>query len=299
MTNQPVRTQKKTEMIEVRVSHETKRDFLAACERAERTASDVIRESIDNYIRHDGKPQQAEAPATKRALLFAIPTPIRRKRYLAAGAAVAGLALAVALPSAAAPGLDATFKALDANGDSVLTLEEFSAQPAKGVSQMTLRKAEGGASPNAVAVDPASAAIYIVLPDADGKAAELRRAVRFQAFGPVFSATMQDRRRTDFASYDANTDGKVDLEEYRARFSRTLGNGFTQLDKDKSGDLDAAEYQTLSTKLVSYPVDAITALGVTAGYGAIMTPETVDADFKARDTNKDGKLSLKEYLPPA
>jgi Ca2+-binding EF-hand superfamily protein len=290
MTDQPVRSQKKTEMIEVRVSHETKRDFLAACERAGRTASDVVRESIDSYIKQQDRPLPA-TPERKRPFLMSILQPIRRKRYLAAGSVVAGMALMAALPSAAAPGPEATFKGLDANADGVLTIEEFSASP-PGTKQMTLRSPQRGATS-----DPAT--VYVVLPDADGKAAEQRREVRYQAMGGAAPLSMADRRRADFASYDNNKDGKVDYNEYRDRFSNMLRNGYSKLDKDNSGNLDPNEYQALSATMLSYPADAIPALGVAGSYGPLMTPETLDAAFKGRDANKDGKLSLEEYLPPA
>ncbi|MFT3725409.1 MAG: hypothetical protein QM773_17710 [Hyphomonadaceae bacterium] len=117
---------KKTEMIEVRVSHETKRDFLAACRREGRTASDVIREALDGYIAGGGRFPDA-APATK-SLLTLIPKPLRRKRYLAIGAAAASLTVLAALPSAAqsrtAPACN-RFQQLDHDGDGKLSFDEF------------------------------------------------------------------------------------------------------------------------------------------------------------------------------
>lgn len=120
---------KKTEMIEVRVSHETKRDFLAACQREGRTASDVIREALGAYIAGDALtrfPEQAAPPT--RPLLSLIPRPLRRKRYLAITAAAASLSVFAALPSAAQSHVSAAcirFLELDANHDGQLTLEEF------------------------------------------------------------------------------------------------------------------------------------------------------------------------------
>src|SRR5690242_18217366 len=94
------RPPKKSDMIEVRVSYETKRDFLAACQRTGRTASDVVRASIDEFIRAQDPLPEPEPANDKLPFLRAIPKPMRRKRYLAAGAAVTGIALLVALPSA-------------------------------------------------------------------------------------------------------------------------------------------------------------------------------------------------------
>lgn len=117
---------KKTEMIEVRVSHETKRDFLAACRREGRTASEVIREALDSYIAGGARFPQA-APATKPFLAL-IPAPMRRKRYLAIAAAAASLTVLAALPSAAQsrnpPACD-RFQQLDHDGDGKLSFDEF------------------------------------------------------------------------------------------------------------------------------------------------------------------------------
>ena len=119
---------KKTEMIEVRVSYETKRDFLAACRREGRTASEVIREALDGYIA--GGSRFPEEARFKKTLLTLIPNPLRRKRYLAIGAAAASFTVLAALPSAAQshPATDcARFHHLDANHDGQLTYEEFDA----------------------------------------------------------------------------------------------------------------------------------------------------------------------------
>jgi Ca2+-binding EF-hand superfamily protein len=205
------------------------------------------------------------------------------------------VALFAALPSAAAPGLDATFKSLDANGDGALTIEEFSKKLPDGMSQKKLQ--QGGPPP--AASDPAKAKVYVILPDTDGKAAAQLRGVNFTAVSAAPPVAMEDRRRADFTNYDANKDGKVDLGEYRARFRAMLSNGFGELDQDKSGGLDPKEYEALSATVLAIPVDAITAFGTAGQYGPLMAPETLDAAFKAHDLNKDGKLSLDEYLPPA
>ncbi len=74
-----------------------------------------------------------------------LPAPAQRRRYLAAGALVAGLTMLAALPSAAQPDMAAAFKRLDANSDGALTVEEFSAS-ASDVKRMNLRKVERGAT---------------------------------------------------------------------------------------------------------------------------------------------------------
>ncbi len=116
---------KKSEMIEVRVSHETKCDFLAACRREGRTASDVIRAALDLYIA--GSPP-AQCPPAAASPAKTVLTFLRRRRYLAMIAAAAGISALAALPSAAQPHADASctrFQQLDANHDGQLTYGEF------------------------------------------------------------------------------------------------------------------------------------------------------------------------------
>ncbi|MBI1361009.1 MAG: hypothetical protein GC155_12085 [Alphaproteobacteria bacterium] len=131
MTEQ--RPPKKSESVEVRLPFEAKQAFLSVCKAQERTASEVIRSAIDAFVEnggHEAAPQDAEDDRLSSLL----PKPLRRKRYLAAGAVGAiGLAALVALPSAAAPNLAqdhaaaraAAFARLDRNGDGVVSYQEY------------------------------------------------------------------------------------------------------------------------------------------------------------------------------
>lgn len=106
------RSPKKTETLEIRLSPDTKSAFMARCQGARRTASDVVRAFIEQDLR--------AAPTLRR------PNPLWR----VLAAAVAGLAVgAVAAPSLARPSTsDAEFQRLDANHDGVLDKEEFKAR---------------------------------------------------------------------------------------------------------------------------------------------------------------------------
>lgn len=132
MTEQ--RPAKKSESVEVRLPYEAKLAFIAACKADQRTASEVIREAIDAYVDNRDKPA---APAAEAAapdnLVTLVPRPLRKKRYLIAGAAgVMGLAALAALPSVAAPNTAsekaAAFAKFDRNGDGVVTYQEFVAK---------------------------------------------------------------------------------------------------------------------------------------------------------------------------
>lgn len=103
---------KKSETLEVRLPHLTKIAFMDHCRADGRTASNAVRDFIEQELHH------AEPP-------------LRRPRaglWQAVAAALGGLAIgAIAAPSFAHPASlsRATFDALDQNHDGVLSLEEF------------------------------------------------------------------------------------------------------------------------------------------------------------------------------
>jgi hypothetical protein len=59
----------------------------------------------------------------------------------------------------------------------------------------------------------------------------------------------------------------------------------------------SAEYAAIGQTVLLTPVGAEPALGVSGKYGPVVTPDAIDANFARLDANKDGKLSLQEYLP--
>ncbi|GGL38362.1 EF-hand domain-containing protein [Caulobacter rhizosphaerae] len=107
----PGKPPKKSDMLEVRLPHETKVAFMARCRETRRTASEAVRVFIDQEL--DGP----TGSPSRSNLVW---------RVLAA--ALAGLAVgAVAAPSLARPlAAHAAFDRLDANHDGALSFEEFS-----------------------------------------------------------------------------------------------------------------------------------------------------------------------------
>lgn len=104
---QRTRPPKKSESLEIRLSHPAKLAFMVRCRDEGRSASEVLRGLIEGY---DGR----RAARRRRAL------------RLAAGAALAATVGAAALPSFARSGPEAEFARLDRDGDGAVSLAELS-----------------------------------------------------------------------------------------------------------------------------------------------------------------------------
>lgn len=283
------RPPKKTEMIEVRVSHETKRDFLAACRTAGRSASDVIRESMQSFI-----DSQAQSPEAAGQDVVPFRERLLKKRYLAVAVAATGVAGLAALPSAAAPDFAGMFERLDADSDGVLSVEEFLASrpDAKTMEVRMLRRASADTGQDKAPV------LFLLPSGADVETIQQLPDVRFQAVGSgPLAVNMEEVKRQAFARFDADGDGHVSIAEYQVRQMSLLENGFRRLDKDGDGAVSAAEYSAMGEPVLLTPAGSEPLLGVTGKYGPVVTPDSIDSEFAKLDANKDGKLSLDEYLP--
>ncbi|MDQ0466257.1 hypothetical protein QO010_004050 [Caulobacter ginsengisoli] len=104
------RAPKKSESLEIRIPYPTKQAFMARCQADGRTASEALRDFIDQHL---------DAPARRR--------PVSRRAHWIAGAVIAAAMVGVAVPSLALPALshNASFEKLDANHDGVLSRAEF------------------------------------------------------------------------------------------------------------------------------------------------------------------------------
>ncbi len=303
------RPQKKTETLEVRLPHETKRAFLDACRENGTTASEVVRESIDTYLAGQCGPAPQDF---KGRLIAMIPKPVRKRRYLAGALGVAGLAVFTAMPSAAGPDFRAVFDRLDANQDGILTPDEFtsrsSSSPGKG-DMIVIRRVErtdaepGAAAPPSPA--PSEKAVTYWLGD-DAKAAGEgkhivmeRREIRVTTDDETGDVTTINILGSEFERFDADKDGKVSFAEYQARQQQMLEAGFHELDANRDGSLSEAEYGRIGQPVIVSVQSPETRKVITETIEGLplAKPAELKARFAKLDANGDGKLSLQEYLP--
>jgi len=107
------REPKKSETLEVRLPHEVKRALMDKAHAEGRSASDIVRGSIDSYLAQQVKEKRSMIALWKPAAV------------LGATATAALWAALASAPLHAKVDLKAAFEALDANRDGVISAEEF------------------------------------------------------------------------------------------------------------------------------------------------------------------------------
>ena len=319
---------KKSETLEVRIPHETKQAFLNACREDGTTASEVVRDQVQSYL------DAREPPQQEKGKLMQFSPNVRRygPRVAAGSLAAIGLTALAVLPSAAAPDFKAQFTRLDVNGDGILSVDEFLG-PAEIKSDSADRKVmietrsivrsdKEDAAPliNSDGVKEEAFTFYLpdeLSPPRSAKPAEQQQEYKFISRHEVRDATDEEAkgqssktytfsademRKQEFGSIDRNGDGKVTLDEYRARQTAMLTRGFELLDGNGDKSLSEAEY----ARIVSPPMpklpggpDAPESVKVDLPGLKDVAPSAITAAFTRLDENKDGKLSLDEYLPKA
>ncbi len=324
---------KKSETLEVRIPYETKQAFLAACREDGTTASEIVREQVQSYLDARVRPSNEE----RRTIVMQLHPTVRRygPRVAAGGIAAMGLTALAVLPSAADPDFKAQFSRLDANGDGQVSEDEFltSRQPANGdkaeknvvIETHATVVSSDGSKPDVTVSTTAEVkqeAYTFWLPEELSGPKEApgdqqreykfvsRKEVRSGEDGapPVdakvhtYSFSVDDLRKEEFASIDANKDGKVSLDEYGTRQTAMLTRGFEILDANGDKTLSRDEYgKIVAPRMVKMnwqggpdmpEPPTIEIPGMTPA-----SPEAIKAAFVRLDTDKDDKLSFQEYLP--
>lgn len=315
--NQKPTRSKKSETLEVRIPYETKQAFLTACREDGTTASEVVRDGVQSYLDARERPPMQE----KRSIVMRFPQPVRHyaPRIAAGAVAAIGLTTFVALPSVAAPDFKAQFSRLDVNGDGVLSADEFLG-PKEPVTpsgknivietRKVIRKDDAATGDPKPKPEFKQESFAFALPDELGGAGKDENRQEFKFISrnepkPADGATtmtfnIDDFRKTEFDSIDTDKDGKVSLAEYQARQLQLYTRGFEMLDTDKDKFLSKDEYAKIVTPPIVIRVDGDDSnpppqIDINGGPKA--SPEAISAAFNRLDANKDGKLSLQEYLP--
>lgn len=289
MTEEPSRLPKKSEMLDVRLPHGMKQEFLGACRRAGRTASDVVRESIQTFI--DAERGRPEPQPGK--LIAMIPKPVRKRRYLVGATAALAIGATALLPSAAAdPDFRAAFGRIDKNGDGVVTPEEFFGDEIKPAMISETRQAiqhrpetyDSAASKvvfeSYVSIFPREAG------DPKGEWGwELSISGGLRHPQPGIEVTTEELRRmadfdplaATFINIDKNGDDRVNFVEFESAFIQLLPRAFNRLDGDHDGFVSQAEFIKTADVLD-------------------VSEQHLKASFPKLDKDGDGKVSLAEYM---
>lgn len=261
---------KKSDTLQIRIPHETKKQFLGACHEDRVSASDVLRRSILDYLSLRKRPSPE-----KKDLLAMIPKLIRKKRYLAAGlASVAGLALFAVMPSAADPNFRTAFERLDSNHDGKLDLSEFAPMPfPDGLLLREARVNDDKGLPRDVVFVKAGVTQSEIAPRA-----------------PVSQEDAKSAVGDDFRRFDADGDGSVSYAEFQAALASMIEPVFEATDTNHDGKLSLRELETPLTIRANLAMGAIKAPGK-------LPDQPPEEAFRIYDRNGDGVVTFDEFVP--
>lgn len=228
------REPKKTELIEFRISHEAKSEFLDQCRRDDRSASEVIRDLIRDHVAAPSErdQQRKEWKSDMTALL--------RKHPISASAICAMSLLgmsAVATTASADPAQ--AFAAIDTDRDGSISLDEY-ITASEPVAALTM-------SPDGSDVRVLSPEDARSLLRRDYRAYDANRDGKVDAreFMPRFDITT----RISFYAVDVDGNGALTLDELTSFSNGTdaetarLKSSFDMLDANGNGSVTLQEYQ--------------------------------------------------------
>lgn len=235
------RPPKKSETLEVRVPHEVKDALMRKAHAEGRSASDVVRTCIADYLDGDGK----EGPS----MLSLMWKPVAAAS--AVGIFILWSALAPA-PLNAGPDLKAAFEHLDQDHDNAVSLSEFLG---RNPDMMFVNKAQepGDAAAAKTFMLPIRRELPAPLPGAvkppkdmlQGEFAREDRDGNGRVTYAEFEAYHRQIVHDGFAGIDSNGDGFLEQPEYaaaRAAAPGDAGAGFDELDANRDGRISEAEF---------------------------------------------------------
>jgi Ca2+-binding EF-hand superfamily protein len=204
------RPPKKSETLEVRVPHEVKDALMRKAHSEGRSASDIVRTCIADYL--DGSSK--EAPSMIISLW---------KPAVAAGAAGIALLWSALAPTpvSAGPDLKAAFDHYDQNHDNVISVSEFLG---RNTDRMFIRGGDKPAGP------------------ADARQFTLPLRGDLPAPPPGAVPPPKEMLKSEFANQDRDGNGSVTLAEFEGYHREMLHQGFATIDTNGDGVLGPAEY---------------------------------------------------------
>jgi hypothetical protein len=291
---------KKTGTLQIRISPETKAEFTQACESNNTSASEVLRKAILDYIAH----YRRQLATSSNRLIAMVPKPVRKKRYLLAGAAATlGIALFAAMPSTAQPDYHDKFNRLDMNKDGLLTVDEFTGGENARIYELDdALNGKPGAKPLSEFANnnPEVLAVLERLRESttatNRKMEELFPPTQTKEFSdlskdlgiPDFSK-LSDMRTASFWGRDGNRDGFISYEEYEADEIKSRNRLFPGIDQNKDGFITREDTQI--------SIDKARARGEPELRSLNQTPENIwRRNWSVMDKNRDNRVSKEEYL---
>jgi Ca2+-binding EF-hand superfamily protein len=210
-----VKSPKKSETLEVRLSHAVKKAFMARARVRGKTASELLREFIESYL------QETDPWKEKRKML----RKLTMRGTMASLATVVTLQLVLPVAASATPDLQALFERLDTDQNDQLSEEEFSARGSGGYHSAVQGLHLGDVIPMVIAIH-----FGVEMSESDMKREDLREA---------------------FMSHDHNSDGNVTFGEFESQQIDELRWVFDTIDADSTGAIEEIEFDRMLDQLPS------------------------------------------------